>query len=373
LAFVMATAGTIGRSSFSILSIPHLLSCVVGLQAGHVETLRVAKLVHLVVQATVGRHPAFREQLQSRLIERFRDRGPGVVALDVVARAARPGRAWSAREHLDGGRGGRAWRGSRIPLPAPDEHAPVALGAAVRGEHGPVGAQRVEVEHEDAACGEAPRDRRERVLQVRRVEQVVERVVEAQHEVELAQPRQAAQVGVHQADAEAGAAARLLEHAPRYVARGRPEAAPQKRLEALARAARDVEQSSPGQSVAAGERLDVARPGLVVVPGGELVVVGSKVVVSLLNCRHGPKTRRVVKMVSFARRPAEWTLSTGIGMPPSTSAAAKPAPCSGAVPKPTTWPRRPSCAPGARATRAAKPRHARHGWRGSPGERCSGM
>ena len=103
----------------------------------------------------------------------------------------------------------------------------------------------------------------ERAGQLVAVAQVVERVVDARHEVEAAEGRQPPQVGRHEPHAghlESG----LGEHRRREVAPGHVEAAAQERQEALARAAREVEHRASPQAVALGQLEDLRGPALVV-------------------------------------------------------------------------------------------------------------
>ena len=113
---------------------------------------------------------------------------------------------------------------------------------------------------------------------------MVDRVVDARDQVELAEDRQAAHVGDEHVRAPRGLRARRGHHLRRDVAGGDVEAAVQQRHEALAGAATDVQQSPAGEPVSDRQPLDRGQPRSVGVLGGQEVVGGGK---------HGVGTGRV--------------------------------------------------------------------------------
>ena len=197
--------------------------------------------------------PWTRHALEPGAVEELDDQ----LAREMPLLVARRRRARRARRRA--GRRRRSGRSHGTPVRRSAPHSPrqtntiaVALAHAVAREGGPVRAQRVQVEDRQAAPGEVAPIPSEGGGELVRVEQVVQRVVEARDEVEAADHRQVADVGVDELASgalRAASASIALDESQPVTSKPRS----QERQEALARAAGEVENAC-GRASRGGRR-----------------------------------------------------------------------------------------------------------------------
>src|SRR4051812_26375800 len=109
-----------------------------------------------------------------------------MVALDVAAARALPGAARAVGEDLDDRAGEGSRLGVAVGLPPPAEEGRLILEGGVAAEETAEGRQRVEVEDDQPAGPEVALEALEGGQQLVVLEDVVERVVDAGDQVELA-------------------------------------------------------------------------------------------------------------------------------------------------------------------------------------------
>ena len=210
-----------------------------------------------------------------------------MVALLVAAAGALPESVVSLAEHLDP----RSRLEPRLDLgwrvAAPAEEGPAHLGSGVGPERLAVRGEGVDVEDEQPAATEIARHPGDRRVHVVLGEEVVDGVVEARDQVELADHGQLAHVGDEDLGQAADLLARHVHHRRREVAGRHLVAARQHRQEALAGPACHVEQLPAAEPVLDRQPLQRVEPALVgvarreaVVEGGEPLVRGESRVVS---------------------------------------------------------------------------------------------
>ena len=231
-----------GRSALGALLQRHVgVTSFRGL-LGEVDELVVAVLARVRVERSVGQLAEHACGGESRSGQRTLDARPRVVALGVARGHPLVEAGLGLVEGLDDQLGEACRRLGVAAASAPGEEHPGAVLRHVARERGPVGRQRVDVEHEHPAWSEVGREAAEGGVQVALLHQVVEGVVQAGDQVEAAHPAQRPDVG-HEQIRLGRLAAREGHHLRRYVACGDGVTAPQEGQEALARPACGVEQS----------------------------------------------------------------------------------------------------------------------------------
>ena len=168
---------------------------------------------------------------------------------------------------LDDGAGSDVGRARSVPGQEPLAAVGDPVAREARAHH----RERVEVPDRDPVRGEVTGDPGECAGELVAIEQVVERVVQAGHEVEGAERRQIADVG-HEHAGVRRLARRSVRHLRREVAGRDRVPAVEQREEALAGPAGEVEHPSAAESVMRGDALDLVEPQVVPVVGGEGVV-----------------------------------------------------------------------------------------------------